>query len=93
MPDQHFSNRRWIAQHIACRYSSNLKPLRAKPGIAPNVAIRIFAHVVSDAVDLDHQLFAGTEKIDHKVANRVLLAKLHPHRSLPQLLPEQHFRK
>ena len=59
----------------------------AQPYVTIRVALWPIAHIVSDPVNLDRQVRAGAEEIEHEVARSMLLTKAQAARRTAQLFP------
>src|SRR3712207_4581607 len=77
-----------IPHHIARIEPDDGHPLRAQPRIAACVPLRVVAHIMAVAVDLDHELGRCTEEVHRASLKRVLPSEFEPCRTKSQLLPQ-----
>jgi hypothetical protein len=82
-----------VAQNLLSRDSKRADALRSQPSIAALVALRVVAHVVHLAINLDAERSTCAIEIQGVRAGRVLLAEFVPARAFAQGGPEQDFRQ
>jgi hypothetical protein len=71
-----------IAHRLACRNAHHQKPMRAKPSIAADVALRPVTQVVAQPVDLDRKARLRAKEVKHIAPNGMLATEDRPRRPL-----------
>ena len=78
-------------ENLFRRNAYNFYPALLEPIVADHIALGPLTHIMRNAIDFDPDLCGGTIKIDHVFSDWMLSTKLHAHRLLAQISPEQHF--
>ena len=83
-----------LAKTLAAGKTRHCKAPFSHPRVAPSVVFRSIAHVVTPAVDLDHQLGVGAVEVGDVWADGMLAADTGSIRlASAEANPEQHFRR
>lgn len=61
-----------VRKHLGGRIPHHGQSSSRHPGIAPNVVLRLVAHVVTPAIDLNHQARDGAVEVSDVRPNRML---------------------
>ncbi len=82
-----------LTSQFACGNAHHRHAACLKPGVAPNVALRPIAHVVTHPINLDSKTCLGAIEIENIRADRMLPTKHRlSRRTLTQSVPQPHFR-
>jgi len=77
-----------VSQHVRRRNTYRRNTMQRQLRIPAHVKVRLIAPTMRLAIDFDRQIRFGTEKIQHEMASRMLLAEFETSGSLAQCAPQ-----